>query len=576
LSGLSDETEASRVQFGEIGSWKEYRSEFNKYWERWEKDTCAKITSWAEENLGPIRLSTSWVYYPFSGPDFLYPALFFPDAEFYILTGLEPVGEVVVEPEIMEKYVLRASEIALRQLPKFLGMSFFRRNDLKDPEESLTIIDTLLVFLLRLKSTIIDARPIYINESGVIVPIYPGLSESIKARFIRGIRIHFKRYSDSVVKTIYYFSCDLSDSGMKRNPEYLEFLKKLPRPTTFIKAASYLLQYERFSAIREYIIGRSLAIVQDDSGIAIDSFLPTNWDLTFYGHYLGPIKLFAEFFQDNLKNRFDACPVKPLPFGFGYRSRPHEACMIIASSTATNIGPDPTILQSVTIDGLDSSEVILGGGRPEIILRFSAPVDPNNFLAYLNLRDEPLTIHLNEKWDDDHLGVTCVPPLSLEKRGTYEIQLCDRAISMNGMPLVIYEQHPIRVLASFAQDVEPKAIIVDRLNQLVFLCEKSNLAPTAIPCATGRVYPKVGEFRVFDKKAKAKSLFDDSVFFYFTIFQKSESGHSIGFHSMPVLPDGRLAGMLGEPTSHGCVRLSADAARRIYDWASIGTKVIVY
>ena len=45
---------------------------------------------------------------------------------------------------------------------------------------------------------------------------------------------------------------------------------------------------------------------------------------------------------------------------------------------------------------------------------------------------------------------------------------------------------------------------------------------------------------------------------------------------MPVFPDGRPAGPLGLPDSHGCVRLSDAAASEIYAAAPLGTKVIVY
>jgi len=35
------------------------------------------------------------MYYMFSGPDFLYAYTFFPNANTYILAGLEPVGQVI-------------------------------------------------------------------------------------------------------------------------------------------------------------------------------------------------------------------------------------------------------------------------------------------------------------------------------------------------------------------------------------------------------------------------------------------------------------------------------------------------
>jgi lipoprotein-anchoring transpeptidase ErfK/SrfK len=50
-----------------------------------------------------------------------------------------------------------------------------------------------------------------------------------------------------------------------------------------------------------------------------------------------------------------------------------------------------------------------------------------------------------------------------------------------------------------------------------------------------------------------------------------------GFHALPILPDGsRLwEGNLGRPVSYGCIILSTADARTLYNWAEIGTKVVI-
>ena len=70
-------------------------------------------------------------------------------------------------------------------------------------------------------------------------------------------------------------------------------------------------------------------------------------------------------------------------------------------------------------------------------------------------------------------------------------------------------------------------------------------------------------------------MYDDTTFFYFTMFVKSDKDNNIGFHSIPQHPDGKLEGGLGKPVSHGCVRLSKDKAKFLYSWAAIGTRVVV-
>jgi len=53
---------------------------------------------------------------------------------------------------------------------------------------------------------------------------------------------------------------------------------------------------------------------------------------------------------------------------------------------------------------------------------------------------------------------------------------------------------------------------------------------------------------------------------------------SYGIHELPEWPGGYKEGAahLGIPVSHGCVRLGIGPAKRVYDWAEIGTPVVVY
>jgi hypothetical protein len=53
---------------------------------------------------------------------------------------------------------------------------------------------------------------------------------------------------------------------------------------------------------------------------------------------------------------------------------------------------------------------------------------------------------------------------------------------------------------------------------------------------------------------------------------------AIGFHAIPVYADGRplqTEAELGLFRSSGCVRQRADKAKQLYDWAPIGTPVVV-
>jgi lipoprotein-anchoring transpeptidase ErfK/SrfK len=51
-----------------------------------------------------------------------------------------------------------------------------------------------------------------------------------------------------------------------------------------------------------------------------------------------------------------------------------------------------------------------------------------------------------------------------------------------------------------------------------------------------------------------------------------------GIHALPIRPDGTVmwGGLLGQRASYGCVILSNNAAKTIYNWAEIGTVVDIH
>jgi hypothetical protein len=56
------------------------------------------------------------------------------------------------------------------------------------------------------------------------------------------------------------------------------------------------------------------------------------------------------------------------------------------------------------------------------------------------------------------------------------------------------------------------------------------------------------------------------------------AGQKFGLHELPYWPDGRREGekSLGKPASHGCIRMGRHGeAKTLYDWAEIGTPVII-
>ncbi|MCW2760530.1 MAG: ErfK/YbiS/YcfS/YnhG family protein [Marmoricola sp.] len=85
-----------------------------------------------------------------------------------------------------------------------------------------------------------------------------------------------------------------------------------------------------------------------------------------------------------------------------------------------------------------------------------------------------------------------------------------------------------------------------------------------------------GTFEVYSRSRWAVGIDDSGVMEYFVRFTRGDNA-AIGFHSIPT-KNGRVLqtlDQLGTPQSHGCIRQALPDARRLWDFAPVGTKVVV-
>jgi hypothetical protein len=143
---------------------------------------------------------------------------------------------------------------------------------------------------------------------------------------VRGVRITFAG-SDGLEKTLYYFSTDLSNSGVKTSG-FLKFCATLAPANSLIKSASYLLHSGNFTTVRNFLLNNSATIIQDDSGIPLAYYSTKKWRLFPFGRYLGPIDEFPGRYQESYAALFRRA--QPIDFGIGYRWRTPETNVLLS------------------------------------------------------------------------------------------------------------------------------------------------------------------------------------------------------------------------------------------------------
>ena len=327
LAGLA--VPALAVDAPDLGEnpWLTHAAEMDRAWKRTDKSRAA-IANWAPDAVGPAYFAKGAMFYFFSGPDFLYAHAFFPVAQTYILCGNEPVGAI---PDLNRMPVaeLPGALANLRHsLESFLDWSFFITKNMKTDLNQIQLNGTLpllYVFLARSRCTIESVTPVSLNRDGQLTQAEAGKGSTA------GVRIVFSAFStlNSHPSTLYYFCSDLSDDGIKANPGLLRFCEQQGHGVSLLKAASYLMHEHGFSDARQFLLGHSDTILQDDSGIPFHYFEPQDWSFRYYGSYFGPIKVFEKYWQTDLAEATAQNPSASLPFGFGYQWQPNRSGIMI-------------------------------------------------------------------------------------------------------------------------------------------------------------------------------------------------------------------------------------------------------
>jgi hypothetical protein len=189
------------------------------------------------------------------------------------------------------------------------------------------VLPILYAYLARADKSITNVAFGSLGSSGVFEEAAPGK----RGGSIQGVRIRYTDNQSGNAQTLFYFTTDISDGGVKATPGFLKFCQHLGTGASFLKSSSYLLFEGGFATIRNFILDHSNVIVQDDAGIPLDYFDPNKWNLRFFGVYLGPIDIFKQHYQPRLRELFDQTNPPPLEFGFGYRWNYKEANLIVAT-----------------------------------------------------------------------------------------------------------------------------------------------------------------------------------------------------------------------------------------------------
>lgn len=338
LAGFPCRTNSSLSALELTSSWQRYANQLNHAWSDLDKSRLQHARAFEERELSSIDSDSSFVFYPFSGPDVLYPTLFFPNCRLFVLAGLQPVGS------LQDLYAYREDNIELslrgwsNSLASFFSRSFFVTGEM-DREFRGRVADGLLPMILLLLArsgyTIDGMAYGNLSSSGEFVARERtgiGLGHAPTP----GVEIEFHRENDSISRTLYYFSTDLA-AGFDSDPRLPRFLDRLGRCDTLLKSTSFLPHWRMCDAVRDYILRHSNVILQDDTGVPFRYFEGSKWQVQLFGTYSHPDRPFQHEYQRDLAEAFrDKAHVHPLGFSLGYGAGRRPSMLMLAHRLPTS------------------------------------------------------------------------------------------------------------------------------------------------------------------------------------------------------------------------------------------------
>ena len=242
------------------------------------------------------------VFYPFGGPDILFPLALFPEARELVLVGREPC-------ELQSDFFMEKVTDTIRH---YLLTSFFITEDLKQNLSTSALSSILPLILAQLHWA--GYTPLSVDD----VDTGSGLC----------IRFH----GPDGVRRIHYFRQDLRNEYFTTESLLFRKIVASGKCVTFLKSASYLLHEAHFSMLRQLIKEQTSLLVQDPSGLPYTLLRNWGWNLELHGCFTSDIPLFAhKYDQSALRAAYQKKGRStPLPFGFGYLKHPASAAVMVA------------------------------------------------------------------------------------------------------------------------------------------------------------------------------------------------------------------------------------------------------
>jgi hypothetical protein len=298
--------------------WVDFRTQMDANWKKMYETRLLKMAAWEKDVFSRTVNDSLKLFYPFSGPDFLHANFLYPRTKEIVMCALEPVREVPALDKLTEKDRDRFLDSLGNSLRDIFNKSYFITKHMqKDLWQVKGVLPLFYFFMERSGYELMQQKFMTVDSAGNEQEVDPKI---IAQQRIQAVKFVLRNLETKKLKTVYYFSTDISNDGLAKRPGLVKFIKSRAPFNTFVKSASYCMHDGKtFSTIRSIVVENTQTLFQDDTGVPYRFFdKKPGWKATFFGDYIAPVEDFSRgLYQKDLDSAFKQGS-QPMPFSLGY------------------------------------------------------------------------------------------------------------------------------------------------------------------------------------------------------------------------------------------------------------------
>jgi hypothetical protein len=281
------------------------------------------------------------VVYPFAGGDLSTALTVFPNADEITTISLEPAGD----PRALAHLKGRELDAALKKVQdelKFLyRVNFSNTLNMIDAMREGTLPTQLIfglsalkihgyeVVALRYFKLESDGQVRYLDDKDVAAAPAPDKARpQVRNRIFANVEIQFRKPGGRI-QVYRHLQQNLDNDHLKVDPRMVKHLEAKGTIAGMTKAASYLLSWDSFSTMRDYLTNHVTWMVSDATGVAPKWGKPAGFEYETYGAFMGAHIQAGSAIAKDWRVEFEAEPKRELAFRFGYYDKHNANHLII-------------------------------------------------------------------------------------------------------------------------------------------------------------------------------------------------------------------------------------------------------